>query len=121
MCSNLAKSCGILYRIRYNLTTEALRRLYYSLCYPYLIYCLSIWGCTWTTIVNDVYVAQKKVLRTMSSKGKYDSTDLLFKDLNILKFELLIRYFITLTIHKNVNDPDPNNIIFSMFHHTQGT
>ena len=109
------------YRIRYNLTTEALRSLYHSLCYPYLIYCLSIWGCTWPTVVKNVAVAQKKILRTMAFKGKYDSTDLLFNDFNILTFELLLQYFITLTIHKNVNDNNPNNVIFTVFHHTQGT
>lgn len=121
VCLNLSKTCGILYRIRDNLTPEALRSLYYSLCYPYLIYCLSIWGCTWPTIVNKVYVAQKRILRTMTFKGKYDSTSLLFKDLSILKFDLLIKYFITLTIYRNVNDNDPNNVIFTVFHHNQGT
>ena len=64
VCLNLSKTCRILYRIRYNLTTEALHSLYYSLCYPYLNYCLSIWECTWPTVVKEVYVAQKKILRT---------------------------------------------------------
>ena len=57
VCLNLSNTCGILYRIRYNLTTEALRSLYYSLCYPYLIYCLSIWECTWPTVVREISVA----------------------------------------------------------------
>ena len=116
VCLKLSKTCGILYRIRYNLTIESLCSLYYSLCYPYLIYCLSIWGCTWPTIVNGVFVVQKKILRTITFKGKYDSTNILFKDLNIVKFDLLMKYFITLTIYKNVYDNDPNNIIYNMFH-----
>ncbi len=57
----------------------------------------------------------------MTFRGRYDSTDLLFKELNILKFDLLIKYCITLTIYKNVNDSDANNKIFSMFHHGRGT
>lgn len=121
VCTNLSKTCGILYRVRQNLTSEALRSLYYSLCYPYLIYCLPIWGCTWPTIVNNVYVAQKKIIRTMAYKGKYDSTDLLFKELNILKFDLLLKYFTALTIYKYVNDNDLNNVLFTVFHHSQGT
>ncbi len=65
VCSNLSKSCGILLRIRYNVTSEALRSLYHSLCYLCLVYCLSIWDCTWPTVVNDVYVAQRKIVRTI--------------------------------------------------------
>ena len=121
VCSNLSRTCGILYRIRHKLTPETLRSLYYSLCYPYLIYCLSIWGCTWPTLVKEVYIAQKKVIRTITFKGKYDSTDQLFKNLNVLKFDLLNQYFIMLTIYKNINDSNIENIIFTIFHHSQGT
>ena len=117
MCLNLSKTCGILYRIRYNLTTEALRTLNYSLCYPYLIYCVSIWGCIWTTVVKEVFVAQRRILRTY--KDKYESTDLLFNDLRLLRFDLLLKYFMMLSIYRNTNDNDPN-AIFNMFHHRQG-
>lgn len=40
---------------------------------------------------------------------------------NILKFDLLLKYFITLTVYNNVNDNDPNNVLFTVFHHSQGT
>ena len=93
MCLNLSKTCGILYRIRYNFTTETLCSWYYSLCYPYLIYCLPIWGYTWPTVVNGVFVAQKETLRAITFKSKYDSTDILFKDINILKFDLFDEIF----------------------------
>ena len=83
MCINLSKTSGILYIIRYNFTTEALRNLYYYLCYPYLIYCLSLWGCIWPTVVREVLVAEEKILGTITFKGKYDSIDLLLNDLKI--------------------------------------
>lgn len=38
----------------------------------------------------------------------------MLQDLNIFKFDLLMKYFITLTIYKNINDNDPYNIIFIM-------
>lgn len=72
----------------YNLTTEALRNLYYSfmLPAPYLLF-VNFGMYTWPTVVKEVYVAQKKILRTMTFKGKYDSANVLFKGLGILKFD----------------------------------
>lgn len=45
--NKLSKATGILYRVRHNLTTEAMLSIYYTLFYPHLTYCVSIWGCTW--------------------------------------------------------------------------
>ena len=49
----------------------------------------------------------------MASTGKYYSTELLFKDLSILKLDYLMKYFIKLTIYENVYD---DNAIFSVSH-----
>ena len=43
-CLKLSRICGVLYRIRNSLTTEALISVYYALFYPYLFYgaCLQV-------------------------------------------------------------------------------
>lgn len=41
-CVKLSKLNGILYRVRHNLTTEAMISIYYTLCYTHLTYCVSI-------------------------------------------------------------------------------
>lgn len=46
VCAKLSKICGILYRVRHQLTRESMLSIYYTLCYPHLINCLSIWGST---------------------------------------------------------------------------
>ena len=118
---NLSKICGILCRVRYNLTGEALRSIYYSLCYPYIIYCLSVWGCTWPSTVKEVFIAQKKIVRTITFKAKQDHTDLLFKDLGLLKFEFLKKYFLLLQIYNDINNNDDSNKLFTVLHHSHGT
>ena len=68
-----------------------------------------------------VFVAQKKILRTITFKGEYNLIDLLFNDIRILKFDLLLKYFMILSIYRNINNNDPNNITFNVFHHSKGT
>lgn len=117
---NLSKCCGILYKIRYNLSTGAMRNIYFSLCYPYIIYCLSVWGCTWPSVINDVIVTQKRILRNITYKNRTDSTNEAFNDLGLLKFEFLRKYFLILATFNNINN-DSENIIFRVVQHNLGT
>ena len=40
----ISKSIGIIFKSSFCLPKTSLRCLYYSLVYPYLIYCVSVWG-----------------------------------------------------------------------------
>ena len=57
---------------------------------PYLSYCSEIWGKTYITYINSLYLLQKKVVRTMSKVGRLDHTNALFVDLKLLKLSDLI-------------------------------
>ena len=57
---------------------------------PYLSYCSEIWGKTYITYINSLYLLQKKVVRTMSKVGRLDHTNALFVDLKLLKPNYLI-------------------------------
>ena len=60
--------------------------LYFSLIYPYLYYCISVWGSTYPTNLNRIFVLQKRAIRTIS-KSSFDAhTGPIFKELNILSF-----------------------------------
>ena len=47
VCRKISKSIGIIYKSSFCLPKASLRSLYYSLVYPYLIYCVSVWGSTY--------------------------------------------------------------------------
>lgn len=64
-CTKLSKVTGVLYRIRHNLTIEAMISIYYTLCYPHLTYCVSVWASTWPTFLNRLNILQNKVIRCM--------------------------------------------------------
>ena len=82
----ISKSIGIIYKSRFCLPKTSLHCLYHSLVYPYLIYCVSVWGSTYQSNLSRVFLLQKKIIRRIS-KVSFDShTDVLFKENGILKF-----------------------------------
>lgn len=121
LCLKVSKNCGVMYKIRYNLTVDALENLHYSLCYPHFIYCLSIWGCTWPSVAKKIIVMQKKILRSITYKGKYDSTQLLFNELKLLNIDYLLQYFCLLSVYNDLNYSKSNSQLFKHVHHSQGT
>lgn len=92
--------CGILYRIRNNLTPESLTSIYYTLCYPHLIYCVSIWACTWQSFVKKIRIAQNKIFRCMFYLNKFESTRNLIHTQHFLTFTNIRKYFVLLSIYK---------------------
>ena len=74
----ISKSIGIIYKSSFCLPKTSLRSLYYSLVYPYLIYCVSVWGSIYQSNLNRVIILQKTILRLLS-KVSFDShTGVLF-------------------------------------------
>ena len=63
-----------------------MRSLYYSLVYPYLIYCVSVWGSTYQSNLNRIIILQKKIISVISKKSFDSHTGVLFKEQEILKF-----------------------------------
>lgn len=98
--NKLARMCGILYRIRNNLTPEAITSIYYTLCYPHLTYCVAIWACTWQTFIKKVTIAQNKIFRCMFFMSKFESTRNITGTQNFLTFINIHKYFLCYSIFK---------------------
>ena len=62
----ISKSIGIIYKSSFCLPKTSLRSLYYSLVYPYLIYCVSVWGSIYQSNLNRIIIPQKNVIRIIS-------------------------------------------------------
>ena len=98
--TKLSRMCGILYRIRHNLTMEALISIYYTLCYPHLTYCVSIWACTWPSFLHKMQIAQNKIFRCMFYMKKFDSTRTVICEQKFLNFNNIHRHFLLSFIFK---------------------
>ena len=57
--NKFSKSIGILTKIKRFLNKKTLRNLYFSLVYPYLTYCVEVWGNTHDTYLNPLIKLQK--------------------------------------------------------------
>lgn len=64
---------------------------------------------------------QKKILRSITYKGKYDSTQLLFNELKLLNIDYLLQYFCLLSVYNDLNYSKSNSQLFKHVHHSQGT
>ena len=103
VASKIAKTCGILYLIRKKLNSKARKLVYSSIIYPYMLYCVPIWGGTWGCHLRPVIVAQKRAVRTVAGVGRYEHTHELFGQLKLLKFDSVYTYFTSVLMYKHLN------------------
>ena len=62
----IARSVGIFYRLQYYFPRKILVNLYYSLVYPYLLYCVISWGGTYPSCLAPLKVLQKRIVRLLA-------------------------------------------------------
>ena len=80
----ISKSIGIIYKSSFCLPKTSLPSLYYSLVHHYLIYCVSVWGSTYQSNLNQIIVLRKKIIRIISKVSFDAHTGVLFKEQEIL-------------------------------------
>ena len=102
--NKISKQCGILYLVRNCFSRDVLKQLYYTLIYPYLTYCHTVWATAGITKINKVELVQKRVIRTITYKRKFDHTHPLFKSLRLLKWEDVNVYFTAVFVYKTINN-----------------
>ena len=98
--NKISKFLGILYKIRRYLDNTTLTNMYYSFVFPYLIYCVEIWGSSLKSYLDPLVKIQKKCIRTISLSEYLAPSEQLFQKLNILNFEKLVIQRISLMMFK---------------------
>ena len=61
--------------------------MYFTFIYPYLIYCIEVWGNANETHLTPLVKMQKKGIRLITFSHYLDHTEPLFERLNILYFK----------------------------------
>ena len=90
----LSKSVGLLKKARQYLPKDTLRSLYFTFVYPYLTYCIHVWGKTFPTYLDPIVKAHKRIIRIITHTSYKEHTQPLFKHTGIQK--LVILTFLTL-------------------------
>ena len=96
--NKVAKGIGILYIMKSKLDTKSLHMIYCSLILPYIDYGCEIWGNTYNTRLEKLFLLQKKQSEIIeglqykdhTSKGFYNNKCLKIHDLASLKSCLYI-------------------------------
>ena len=89
----IAKSVGIICKASFCLSSiSSLYTLYYSLVYPYFVYCIFVWGSTYISNFNRIVFIQKKVIRIISKSAFDAHIDPLFVQFKIFKFHDIYKF-----------------------------
>ena len=112
--SKISKTIGLFYKMRQYLGRTALVNLYYSLVFPYLIYCNEICGNASSVHLDPIIKIQKRCVRIITYFDYLSSSEPIFQTLNILNFRKLVVQRISLLMFKIYKSdvPKPINILF---------
>ena len=80
-----------------------------------------MWGCTWPSFLDGVIKAQKAVLRVISYKGKYESTESVFTVLGLMNIQSVHRYFVIINIFRLLSSNCSNTELFKLQDHNLNT
>ena len=117
LSKKLARTCGMLFKIRNLLTLDVLICLYNALFLSFLQYDLIVWGQTYASYIEPVFRLQKKAVRAISFQPRLSPSLPIFKDLKLLKlsdiFELILLTFVFDSVNKTSPKCFHNFFIFN--------
>ena len=109
--TKVSKGIGIINKAKKYMNRKGLLNLYNSLVYPYLLYCIEVWGKTDNYITEPLFKIQKKIIRLICHVPYYSSTRNLFPLLNILPLSSVYKLRIGLFMYKVHCGLQPDSIL----------
>ena len=107
IAGKMSKGVGIICKARQLLPQYSLKTIYRAIVEPYMTYCIEVWGHTYGTYTNKLFMLQKQLMR-LSTYSEYDAhTTPLFKSMQQLIFKQLYKYFAAVLVYKSVNNQLP--------------
>ena len=90
--SKLSKSLYTLRTVKNTLSTDSLLLLYNSIFHCHLLYTNTIWSCSHSSLINEIFKMQKAAVRLITGSAYNAHTEPLFKKLKILPLPDLITF-----------------------------
>ena len=106
----ISKGIGILYKAKRLLTQETLITLYNSFIYPYIVYCIEVWGSTCKKNLLSLLKLQKCAIRLITSSPRRTESAPLFESLKILSVFQVYLLKLSIFMFKYANDYVPDCI-----------
>ena len=99
----ILKGIGIMCKLRSILPSSVLLTLYYTLIYPYLTYCIVIWGCANMSTLHKLVILQKRAIRIVTCSSYLAASNPLFVRLRLLKLSDIYRLQLAVFMFKYLN------------------
>jgi len=107
ICSKISKSLFCIRRIKNFVDQNTMKMLYFAMIHSHIVYCLSIYGCAYTTNLQKIRIKQKEAIRLVCNAQYRKHTAPLFKQLFILPLDELIMYTSLKFMHNYINQRLP--------------
>ena len=98
----LAKGSGIIRKCKICFSIDTLLTLYHSFIYPYITYCLEVWGGKNERNLNSIFILHKRIIRIIKSLPFRTHTSPYFEGLHNLNIFQLCKYKVILFMFKYV-------------------
>ena len=100
----ISRNSGIFYEIHDKLPLKARLNYYYGFIYPYLTYNVIVWGNAPEIYIKDLFIQQKRFIRTLADVSFFEHTTPLFHRFELLKFSDIYKYYAALYMYSNRNN-----------------
>ena len=84
LCTKIAKTIGLINKIKHCIGAKAKLTLYCSCVLPYINYCNAVWACTYHSKLDKMYKLQNHVIRIIANVGYLSHTKSLLPKYRIL-------------------------------------
>ena len=115
--NKLVKFCSIFYKLRSIVPPSILRKLYFALVHPHLIYGIEIYANTYQKYLDPLIKLNNKILRILQNRKLNYPVLNLYRTYNTLPLHQLHNFFILMLLHKfkfNRNElPEPFWVYFT--------
>ena len=90
--NEIARSVGILSKVRYNFPLKTLLQLYHALIDPLLTYGIVVWGSAYPSYLSKLKTKQNKAMRIISGSHYRNKANSIYKKLEVLQIHDLYTY-----------------------------
>ena len=107
LCKKLSRTTGIFYKIRHYVPLQTLICLYNSLFSSFLNYGIIVWGLTYDSYLNQLFLLQKEILRCINFQPFTAPSAPLFHSLKVIKLQDMLLLNISTLAYKAIYKLSP--------------
>ena len=107
----MSKNLSVMHRVKWLLNKSALYMIYCTLVLPYISYCCEIWGNTYNSRIQPLYIIQKRAIRICNHLEYRSHSKADYFNLKTLTIADLVQFKSMVLMYKIYNNLMPSNIL----------